>query len=77
MTIKTKFSPNDIVTFNHRGERMRGAIYSVIATAFHCYQIVSYDVMYRGEGGTKICRVREDELTKIKTDYVSFEKYND
>ena len=56
---------------------MRGAIYSVIATAFHCYQIVSYDVMYRGEGGTKICRVREDELTKIKTDYVSFEKDND
>ena len=66
MRIQTKFSPNDIVAFNHRGERMRGAIYSVVVTAFHCHKIVSYDVMYRGEGGTKICRIREDELTKIK-----------
>ena len=77
MTIKTKFSPNDKVAFDKDGQRMQGVIYSVIATAFHCYQIVSYDVMYRGEGGTKICRIREDELTKIKTDYVSFEKDND
>ena len=66
MMIKTKFSPNDKVAFTHRGEQIQGVIYSVIVTAFFCYQIVSYDVMYRGEDGTKICRVREDELTKLK-----------
>lgn len=65
MRIITKFSPNDIVVFNHRGERMRGVIYSVIVTAFYLYQIVSYDVMYRGEGGTKICRIREDDLKAV------------
>ena len=66
MRIQTKFSPNDKVAFDKDGQRMRGVIYSVVVTAFYLYQIVSYDVMYRGERGVKICRVREDELTKIK-----------
>lgn len=77
MRIQTKFSPNDNVAFTHRGERIQGVIYSVIVTAFFCYQIVSYDVMCRVESRTRLYRIREDELTKIKTDYVSFEKDND
>lgn len=66
MRIQTKFSPNDKVAFNHRGERIQGVIYSVIVTAFFCDQIVSYDVMCRVENRTRLYRIREDELTKIK-----------
>ena len=59
---------------------MQGIIYSVIVTAFLLDQIVSYDVMCCVEGRTRLYRIREDELTKIKktiTGYVSFEKDND
>lgn len=66
MRIQTKFSPNNKVTFTHRGEKMQGIIYSVIVTAFLLDQIVSYDVMCRVEGRTRLYRIREDELTKIK-----------
>lgn len=68
MRIQTKFSPNDKVIFTHRGERIQGVIYSVIVTALFCCQIVSYDVMCHVEGRTRLYRIREDELTKIKND---------
>ena len=66
MRIQTKFSPNDKVAFDKDGQRVQGVIYSVVVTAFFCYQIVSYDVMCRVESRIRLYRIREDELTKIK-----------
>ena len=62
MRIQTKFSPNDIVAFNHRGERMRGMIYCVVITAFESDTILTYGVIHQ----YKIYMLKGNELTKIK-----------
>ena len=62
MRIETKFSPNDKVTFDKDGQRMRGVIFSVVVTAFESDTILTYGVVH----WDKIYMLKENELTKIK-----------
>ena len=71
MRIETKFSPNDKVVF--RDSNIQGVVDCVIVTAGNGFKFISYDVIF----GEKLYRLRENDLTKIKDNDVSFEKGND
>lgn len=60
MIIQTKFNPNDKVAF--RDSNIQGVVDCVIVTAGDNFKLVSYDVIF----GEKLCRFRENDLTKIK-----------